>query len=120
IIWNEGSIFVIGFEQGLQSWYHFLKPQGFMVVHDRKKHVSHNFKMITDCGYKLLSHFSLSFDVWWTEYYKPLMETIDKLTGQYQKDLGLLHILEREYEKIKIVKKRPNEAESIYYIIQKD
>ncbi|MCK4388191.1 MAG: class I SAM-dependent methyltransferase, partial [Dehalococcoidia bacterium] len=34
IIWAEGSISRIGFERGLKEWRRFLKPNGFLVVHD--------------------------------------------------------------------------------------
>ncbi len=34
IIWAEGSISVVGFERGLREWRQFLKPNGFLAVHD--------------------------------------------------------------------------------------
>jgi ubiquinone/menaquinone biosynthesis C-methylase UbiE len=34
IIWAEGSIFIIGFEKGLNDWQRFIKPNGFLVVHE--------------------------------------------------------------------------------------
>jgi len=34
IIWSEGSIHIIGFEQGLDEWRRFIKPKGFLVVHE--------------------------------------------------------------------------------------
>ena len=35
IIWAEGSIYLIGFERGLKEWRQFIKPNGFLVVHDK-------------------------------------------------------------------------------------
>jgi ubiquinone/menaquinone biosynthesis C-methylase UbiE len=40
IIWAEGSKSVIGFQQGIKKWYRFLKPRGFLVVHDENKNKS--------------------------------------------------------------------------------
>jgi len=34
IIWAEGSISIIGFKRGLEDWRRFLRPNGFLVVHD--------------------------------------------------------------------------------------
>ena len=34
IIWAEGSIYLIGFERGLREWRRFIKPNGFLVVHE--------------------------------------------------------------------------------------
>ncbi|MBN1950239.1 MAG: methyltransferase domain-containing protein [Bacteroidales bacterium] len=32
LIWSEGAIFCMGFERGLNEWYHFLKKGGFIAV----------------------------------------------------------------------------------------
>lgn len=32
IIWSEGAIFIIGFEQGLREWKPFLKLGGYLVL----------------------------------------------------------------------------------------
>lgn len=32
LIWSEGAVYIIGFEQGLQSWFPLLKPGGYVVV----------------------------------------------------------------------------------------
>jgi len=60
IIWSEGSIFVIGFERGIREWKCFLKPNGFMVIHDEKGNVEEKLKQISKCGYKLLGYEELN------------------------------------------------------------
>ncbi|MFC1901820.1 class I SAM-dependent methyltransferase [Chloroflexota bacterium] len=81
IIVSEGSIYAIGFEKGLQEWRRFLKPEGFMVVHDEQGNVREKLEQISNCGYELLGHFILSQEIWWTEYFAPL----DKLVAKSQK-----------------------------------
>ena len=54
IIWSEGSIYAIGFEKGIREWKRFLKPAGFMVVHDEQGNVEGKLHQIPDCGYELL------------------------------------------------------------------
>jgi ubiquinone/menaquinone biosynthesis C-methylase UbiE len=54
IVWSEGSIFAIGFKRGIQEWKRFLKPNGFMVIHDDKGNVEEKLGQISQCGYKLL------------------------------------------------------------------
>ena len=34
VIWAEGAIYIIGFEKGLIEWKKFIKPNGFLVVHE--------------------------------------------------------------------------------------
>ena len=50
IIWAEGSIHVVGFKRGLKEWRQFLKPKGFMAVHDEKGNVSEKLRQISGCG----------------------------------------------------------------------
>ena len=40
IIWSEGSIYPLGFEKGLREWKRFLKPDGYMVIHDEQGNIS--------------------------------------------------------------------------------
>ena len=34
LVWAEGSIFIVGFDQGLEDWRRLIRPGGFLVVHD--------------------------------------------------------------------------------------
>lgn len=57
VIWSEGSIYTVGFEKGIWEWKRFLKPAGFMVVHDEQGNVKDKLKEISSCGYELLGYF---------------------------------------------------------------
>ena len=119
IIWSEGSIFVIGFKRGLQEWKRFLKPNGFMVIHDEKGNVKEKLEQISNCGYELLGYFILSEDTWWTEYFAPLEKLIGKFQTSYTDDpniLGELHQAQRELE---MFKRNPERNSSVCFVIQK-
>ena len=34
VIWSEGSMWVLGFERALAEWQRFIRPHGFLVVHE--------------------------------------------------------------------------------------
>jgi len=38
VIWAEGSITSLGVEKSLKKWNRLIKPEGFLVVHDERKH----------------------------------------------------------------------------------
>ena len=119
IIWSEGSIFKIGFEKGLKEWKRFLKPNGFLVVHDEITNTKKKLKYIPSCGYKLLGHFLISEYIWWAEYYNPLEKRINDVRKKYINDSRALLELDNEQQEIDMFKKNPKSNRSIFYIMQK-
>lgn len=119
IIWAEGSIFVIGFENSLKNWRQFLKPNGFLVFHDQNKDKNKKLKLIKKYNYKLLAHFELSYHTWWLEYYTPLEELIKKFNYQYPYDSKLNEYLNKDKIEIEKCKSDPTNASSFFLIMKK-
>lgn len=140
IIWSEGSIYIIGFEKGLKDWLRFIKPLGFLVVHEMTwlkpdppeeiadywkrmypgiTTIPQNLKIIPGCGYEILGHFPLPEDAWWEEYYHPLEERIDQLRIKYGEDEEALRILDSEQEEIELYKKYSAWYGSVFYVMQR-
>jgi len=120
IIWSEGSIFVIGFKRGIQEWKRFLKPKGFMVIHDEKGNVQEKLEQISKCGYRLLGYFILSEDTWWTEYFAPLEKLIAKSPTSYADDPHSLEELNQAQRELEMFKHNPERNNSVYFVIQKN
>ena len=119
IIWAEGSIWIIGFERGIKEWRRFLKSDSFLVVHDAIKTVSSKLKEISSYGYKLVNHFSLPEDAWWTEYYMPLETRIEELHMRFKNRPKALEMLEKHQDEIDMVKRNPEEHSPAFYILRK-
>ena len=119
IIWAEGSIYVIGFERGLREWRRFLKPDGFMVVHDEMGNIAEKIELISSCGYELLEHFTLDEDTWWLEYYSPLEKRINEIRIRHADEAETLAILERDQREIDMFKKNPGRYCSVFFIMKK-
>jgi ubiquinone/menaquinone biosynthesis C-methylase UbiE len=119
VIWSEGSIFVVGFERGLREWRPFLKPNGYMAIHDEKGNVEKKCKQINDTGYALLDHFILDRDVWWKEYYAPLEKEIKKIQSECREYDNITEKFDRELQEIEQFKKGPGKFESVFFIIQR-
>lgn len=120
IVWSEGSIFVIGFNRGIQEWKRFLKPNGFMVIHDEKGNVEEQLEQISKCGYKLLGYFILSEDTWWTEYFAPLEKLIAKSQTSYTDDPHTLEELNQAQRELEMFKHNPERNSSVCFVIQKN
>jgi len=119
IIWAEGSIHVIGFERGLQEWKRFLKPNGFMVIHDEKGNIQEKMEQISSCGYELLDYFMLNEDIWWTEYFAPLKKLIDDARIKYADDPKALAEADNGQWEIDTFKKNPELNSSAFFVMKR-
>ena len=117
IVWSEGSLFVIGFEQGLKAWRRLLKPAGFLVVHDEIGDLQEKLMQIPRCGYELVGHFVISEDEWWRKYYEPLERRIEELRVKYGDDPGTRKGLDTEQREVNMFKKDPRG--SVFLVMQK-
>jgi ubiquinone/menaquinone biosynthesis C-methylase UbiE len=140
IIWAEGSIFIISLERGLVEWRRFLKPGGFMAVHEAVwlrtdppqeihdywksmypgiKTTDENLRLISGCGYDIIGHFQLPEDAWWNEYYGPLEDRIKELRKKYSDDPAAIKQLDREQLEIDMFKKYQRWYGSAFFLMQK-
>jgi len=119
IIWSEGSIYVIGFKRGLQEWKRFLKPNGFIMVHDEKGNIEEKRKQISSCGYDLLGHFILNEDTWWAEYFAPLERLVCEPRMRSADDPKVLEALRNAQWEIDMFKKNPELNRSVFLVMKK-
>jgi len=119
MIWAEGSIFVIGFENSLKKWYQFLKPNGFLVIHDENKDKTKKLELIKKCGYKIIDQFDLSNSIWWREYYTPLEQLVQEFSHKYTNDSELSNELKKDQNEIEKCKSNSVVVSSFFVIMQK-
>jgi len=119
IIWAEGSIRIIGFEQSLKKCKQLLKPKGYLVIHGAINIISNELEKLNSWGYKLVDYFSLPEDAWWTEFYEPLEIRIKELYVEYKKNYEVLKMVKKYQTEIAMVKRNPKDYCSAFYIIQK-
>jgi ubiquinone/menaquinone biosynthesis C-methylase UbiE len=120
IIWSEGSIYAIGFEKGLREWKRFLKPSGFMVVHDEQGNVDEKLQQISNCGYQLIGYFVLSKEVWRTEYFAPLEKLINETRKKYTRNPKILEELHHIQWELDMFKKYPERNSSVCFVMKKN
>jgi ubiquinone/menaquinone biosynthesis C-methylase UbiE len=117
ILWAEGSVFVIGFQQALRDWKRFLKPGGYLVLHDAVGDLEQKKREVAAHGYRLIDSFILGSDVWWSEYYEPLGRAVQRIRRQKPADPQLVAALERVEREIQGYWDHPESYRSIYFIM---
>ena len=120
LIWSEGAIYNIGFENGLQKWKDFLKVGGYLAVSEitwitptRPKAVEEfwtseypeistaavKIAQLEKHGYTLAGYFYLGQDSWMESYYTPLQARFDAfLERNHHPDLAQKIVEEYETE----------------------
>jgi len=119
IIWAEGSIFAIGFEKSIKKWRRFLKPNGFLVIHDENKDKTRKLESLTKYGYSLIAQFELPDNLWWREYYTPLEQLIQQFRYKYPDDSELNNELNKDQIEIDKCKSNSVVFSSFFMIMQK-
>lgn len=96
VLWSEGAIYNMGFEEGVKKWRRFLKPGGMLVVseitwitNNRPPEIqeyweseypevdtaSSKFKTLESNGYSPIAYFLLPEHCWLDNYYRPMQRT---------------------------------------------
>lgn len=141
VIWSEGSIFIIGFEKGIDYLQKYLKSGGWLVVSDLCwidknapeelhkywneiypdiKEIDENIQIIKDNGYTFKDHFTLPDSGWWDNFYNPLSKRLKKLEKKYKDNKSALEELEASKLEIEIFRKYSRFYGYEFFIMQKD
>lgn len=97
LIWSEGAIYIMGFDNGLSAWQPLVKPGGYLVVSEvswfessppeeleefwaenypAMRTVAENLESARRLGWEPVANFHLPVEAWTEDYYKPLRERI--------------------------------------------
>jgi ubiquinone/menaquinone biosynthesis C-methylase UbiE len=141
IIWSEGAIYNIGFENGLNRWKPFLKSGGFIAVteacwlktnspeklqkfwevcYPAMQDINGNLKIIKRTGYKIIDHFVLPEFSWWNDYYTPLEKNIVQFRGRHKNNQEALAYVDSEQQEIDFYRKYSDYYGYVFYVMRKD
>lgn len=139
LIWSEGAIYIMGFENGLRSWKRLLKPHGYIAVTELSwlkpdppaevkafwqqgypgmKQLEENLEIIYKNDYYLIDYFVLPETSWINEYYQPMQARIEMLHEKYKDEPQKLAILEDELLEIRMYEKYKEWYGYVFYIMQ--
>jgi SAM-dependent methyltransferase len=141
LIWSEGAIYNIGFENGLKKWKDYLKVGGYLAVseitwitHNRPKEIeefwkteypevdtaSNKIKQLENNGYTLVGYFYLSQDSWIETYYKPMQARFENFLKRNNNSELARKVVEDNQAEIDLYQKFKDYYSYGFYIARKN
>ncbi len=105
LIWSEGALYLMGFQNGLRRCHQLLKEKGFLAVTELVytipnppaavleyfeseypdiKRIEESIEIIKREGFDLISNFTLPETAWLNNYYLPMELELPRLNQKYQ------------------------------------
>ncbi len=146
LVWGEGSLYIAGFDKGINTWGKLLKnPQNgkpggllaitelsWLVENPQKTHpqawdfwqrgyppmrnVAENIAALQNSGYKLVGNFTLPENDWWENYYTPMQKRLDQLTPQLGPNSEAHAMLNSLQEEIELYRNHSSAYGYVFYI----
>jgi len=122
VIWSEGAVYILGFEEGIKQWKEYLKTGGYLVLseitwltNERPREIdehwnteypeiataSSKIKILEDNGYSIVGYFVLPESSWIDNYYLPMENRFEAFLKRHPNSELALSIVETEKEEIR-------------------
>lgn len=140
IVWAEGSLHIVGLSKGLSAIRRFIRPVGFLVMHesiwirpDPPENIRNRWESrypdirtvdgykewVTQYGYSMIASFVLPEDFWWNLYYEPLGRRIEEFREKHSDNPETLAILDREQQEVDLFERSSQWFGSAYLVLQR-
>ena len=138
LLWSEGAIYLLGFENGLRLWRPLLAPGGCLAVSECSwlvaeppaeaaaffgagypgmAGIEQNIARARAVGFEVLDHLTLPPAAWWDEYYMPLEARIAHLAPEADAELtAVIHETRREIE---LYRRHGDSYGYVYYLLRR-
>jgi ubiquinone/menaquinone biosynthesis C-methylase UbiE len=141
LIWSEGSIYIMGFENGLREWKRLLKPGGYQVASEitwlqrdipdeiyffwnraypEIGTTTEKLSVIENSGYKPLAHITLPEYGWLQNYYNEMKSIKTDYLSEYGHLQEARQVVENELNlEMNMYHKYKEYYSYVYYVMQK-
>ncbi len=140
IIWSEGALYCMGFQNGLRRCHHLLKNNGYLAVTELVylvpnppvsvtqyfeneypdiKDLKGNIEFIKNEGFHLLSNFTLPESAWFNPYYLPIEKELSRLNKKYQGNKIALGVFDGFRNEIDFYKKHSEFYGYEFFVMQR-
>lgn len=140
IVWSEGALYLMGFQNGLRRCRQLLKESGYLAVTEavflqpnppvpllqywEKEYpdiavVKSNVDLIQREGFRLLTHFTLPKSAWLDSFYSPMEEALDCLQEKYRGNKIAQSVFKNQQNEIDLYKKYSDYFGYEFFVMQK-
>jgi SAM-dependent methyltransferase len=126
VLWAEGAIYNMGFQNGIENWKRFLKPGGILVAseitwltHERPHEIqahwdqeypeidvaSAKIGQLEAAGYSPIGYFTLPESCWLENYYAPLKAGFEAFLKRNDHAVAAQEIVSAELAEIELYEK---------------
>lgn len=140
IIWSEGAIYIMGFEEGIKKWKEYLKIGGYLALseitwttnsrpseiedHWKKEYpeidtASGKIRVLEENGFSPVGYFYLPESSWEKNYYKPIENQFEDFLTKHKNSKLAQEIIEAEKEEISMYRRFKDYYSYGFYIARK-
>lgn len=140
IIWSEGALYFMGFQNGLKRCHQLLKDKGYLAVTELVytvsvppnavveyfgteypdiKNIAEKIEIIKKEGFNLISNFTLPESAWLDNYYIPIEKKLPRLNKKYQGNEVALTVFEGFKHEVDFYRKYSKFYGYEFFVMQK-
>ncbi len=140
LIWSEGSLYNMGFRDGLRAYYSILATEGcfaatelcwlrsdppeeclrfFASEYPAMTDIGANLAAIGTCGYEVLGHFTLPESAWLDAYYLPLENRLQSFREKRAADPEKIEVIESIQMEIDYYREYSSYYGYVFYLMQR-
>ncbi|MCG8671952.1 MAG: class I SAM-dependent methyltransferase [Pseudomonadales bacterium] len=138
VIWSEGAIYNLGFENGLRKIKNFVKPGGYVAVSEAVwlkpnppdslvdfwkqypeiDNVDNKLAVIDSLDYQQVEHFVLPDDTWIAEYYAPMEDLIARKEKEWSAIPEAMEVLKEAVNEIEFFRKYSSYYGYVFFVMR--
>jgi len=137
LIWSEGAIYILGFENGLRTWRPLLAPGGRLAVtecswlgddppvevrefwqaaYPMMGSIPANCERARRVGFEVLDAFPLPASAWWDDYYRPLLARVQQLEPEARDNEVLAGAIAEVHQEIELFERYGATYGYVFYV----
>lgn len=141
LVWCEGAIGLVGFDDSLRAWRSLLRPGGHLAATEPSwlrpdppaecvdfwrrnypaiRDVAANLAAVEACGFHPLGHFALPAAAWWDDYYRPIEAKLPAFRARHREGPQAAELADQVQEEIDVWRRYSDFYGYVFYVMRRD